>query len=301
MKFPQTTELYKFLQEKNIFPELQELREICKGGSSYNFLVRTAAVDYLLKLVPLKREEEYNRLISVLIQFNFVYVIKENVFSSYRMLALPYIHGHGLRYKDCTPKFVSNLCEEHDKLQKINLDTTYILPQQNSKQLSEELESLFFGNNKPMIRLIHKYFWLRFKAQLVNFGKTKEIIHGDFTANNIFVDEQQNAHILDVASLRYGYAGEDFAYLFLQLSGFRGLFGSIKRFLNLQREREAFGQKRIKPEQWFYGVQMFYLNNLRRHLRNKKKQTLRKEFCLFVSLMSYFRLKKAVLKGVSDD
>lgn len=301
MKFSQSRELKEFLQEKNIFPELLELREICKGGSSYNFLVRTAAVDYLLKLVPLQEEEAYNRLISILIKFNFVYVIKENVFSAYRMLALPYIHGRGLRYADCTPEFISGLSAEHKRLQEINLEPELIAPQQTASGLAEKTEMLFKKCRSLMSGLIYKYFWRRFKPQLREQKKTDEIIHGDFTSNNIFVDEQKNAHILDVASLRYGYAGEDFAYLFLQLSGFRGLCGRVKRFQNLQRERDAFGQKKITPEQWLYGVQMFYLNNLYRHLRNVKKQTPRKEFCLFVSLMGYFRLKKAVFKGVGDE
>lgn len=142
-------------------------------------------------------------------------------------------------------------------------------------------------------RLLGKYFWQKIKPELVCLESSAKFIHGDLTANNILLDKNGVPHLLDFEQIRYGYEIEDICYLFLQLSGFRGLWGRIGHFARLRKMIEPLLQNEISAEYWLYGVQLFYLNHLYRRLVNPKKHgSFRKEMCLLWSLRQYFRLSR---------
>lgn len=58
MKFAQSQELADFLRKEQIFPQILSVKEICVGGSSYNFCIKTVQGVFFLKLISAERERE---------------------------------------------------------------------------------------------------------------------------------------------------------------------------------------------------------------------------------------------------
>ena len=71
MKFAQSQELADFLRKEQIFPQILSVKEICVGGSSYNFCIKTTKGEFFLKLISAKRVEIYKLLKKILSQFEF--------------------------------------------------------------------------------------------------------------------------------------------------------------------------------------------------------------------------------------
>lgn len=294
MKFSRTKELSAFLHENNIFTNIQSIREICLGGSSYNFYVKTAQGQFFLKLISAEREREvFLHLKKLLQQLDFLYPLAQENFENYRMLAMPYIFGHKLRYGDCTPELFAHLRESYLTMQAAISEPQVVKPQQNMPQMIAKISSFLSKDNSLSARLLDKYFWQKIRPELVCLEKSTHYIHGDFTSNNIMVDRDKYPHLFDFEQIRYGYEIEDVCYLFLQLSGFRGLWGRLSRFEKLQQMSAPLFDEPIRQEYWLYGVQLFYLNNLYRRLNNtKKRKSFRKSMCLLWSLRQYFRLSR---------
>lgn len=294
MKFSRTKELSAFLHENNIFTNIQSIREICLGGSSYNFYVKTAQGQFFLKLISAERERDvFLHLKKLLQRMNFLYPLPQENFENYRMLAMPYIFGHKLRYADCTPELFARLRESYLTMQAAGASLETIKPQQNMPQMIAKISSFLSKDTSLSGRLLDKYFWQKIKPELVCLEKSPNCIHGDLTSNNIMVDKDNYPHLFDFEQIRYGYEIEDICYLFLQLSGFRGLCGRLSRFKKLQQMSAPLFAEPIRQEYWLYGVQLFYLNHLYRRLINPKKHSsFRKEMCLLWSLRQYFRLSR---------
>ncbi len=289
MKFADIKGLKEFIAKEKIFTNVIKITDICLGGSSFNFRVDTKNGSFLLKLLKSHRQATYNKLKYLLAKYGNFQPLPQERFGEYFMLAQPYISGHKLGYKDCTPQLIERLLSKHQIISALMLKDEYVLPQQTMSELSAQIDETLTHDNSLAGRLLNKYFWQRIKPELISLQPTNTYIHGDFTANNILIDSDNFPHILDVESVRYGYPVEDICYLFLQLSGFRGFFGNINRFHKL---------KKLCPysnEQYLYGVQMFYLNHLKRRICNQKKhKNFRKQMCLLVSLMQYFRVAKSL-------
>lgn len=294
MKFTKTKELFDFLQKNKIIPNIQVFREICLGGSSYNFYLKTTEGQFFLKLISAERERGiFLHLKRLLSQLDFLYVLPVEKFENYWMLAMPYVFGHKLRYKDCTPELFGHLQKSYQTLKSCKIQPEFIHPQQNMPQMIATISACLQKDKSLSGRLIYKFFWKKILPELVCLEESKNFIHGDLTSNNILVDKEKYPHLFDFERIRYGYEIEDICYLFLQLSGFRGLFGNLSHFIKLQQMSEPLFVQKISQEYWLYGVQLFYLNNLQRRLTNEKKhKSFRKEMCLLWSLRQYFKLSR---------
>ncbi len=297
MKFAKSKELSEFLRKKQIFPQILSIKEICVGGSSYNFCIKTAQGDFFLKLISVNSKNIYYKLKIILQQFDFLRKLPYEKFDEYYLLAMPYVAGHKLKYKDCTPELFAKLQAEYAKFQACGLAAEFIRPQQNMPKMIAKISECLQNDGSLAGRLLNKYFWQKIKPELICLESSTKFIHGDLTANNILVDESKTPHLLDFEQIRYGYGIEDVCYLFLQLSGFRGLWGRIGRFAKLQKMLQPLLQNELTQEYWLYGVQLFYLNHLYRRLINSKKHgSFRKEMCLLWSLRQYFRLSEYLHK-----
>ena len=293
MKFTQNQKLADFLRKKQFFPQILSIKEICLGGSSYNFCVKTIKGEFFLKLISAKQVEIYRLLKKILSQFEFLYLLPEEKFADFYLLAMPYVVGRKLKYKDCSPELFAKLQAEYAKFQNCSLAAEFIKPQQDMPKIIAKISACLQHDNSVAGRLLNKYFWRKIKPELVCLDGSTKFIHGDLTVNNILVDKDGIPYLLDFEQVRYGYEIEDVCYLFLQLSGFRGLWGRIGRFSRLRKMIEPLMQNEISAEYWLYGVQLFYLNHLYRRLVNPKKHSsFRKEMCLLWSLRQYFRLSR---------
>lgn len=293
MKFTQNQKLADFLRKKQFFPQILSIKEICLGGSSYNFCVKTTKGEFFLKLISAKQVEIYRLLKKILSQFEFLYPLPEEKFADFYLLAMPYVVGRKLKYKDCSPELFAKLQAEYAKFRNCSLSAEFIKPQQDMPKIIAKISACLQHDNSVAGRLLNKYFWRKIKPELVCLDGNTKFIHGDLTANNILVDKDGIPYLLDFEQVRYGYEIEDVCYLFLQLSGFRGLWGRIGRFARLRKMIEPLMQNEISVEYWLYGVQLFYLNHLYRRLVNPKKHSsFRKEMCLLWSLRQYFRLSR---------
>ena len=296
MKFDKIKEIENFIIENEIFENITYIREIYEGGSTYNFYVRTNINEYILKLIPNEKFDMYNRLVYILSTMNLFVPIKIDSFDNYKMLVITFINGRKLRYKNITDTLVKKLFMQYKKMQSCKIDKQYIRSQYISVDMAQDIQNKFDEDKSFIAGLINKYFFTKFKEQLYVKPKTNIFIHGDFTANNILIGKDNNPNLIDFDCLRFGYEIEDFAGLVLQLSGFRGLIGNIKYFkklYNLINKNSIYSK-----DDWIYGIQHFYLRSLRRwvHNSNKKKKTIRKGLCFFISLMGYFRLIKFLHK-----
>ncbi|MBR1825460.1 MAG: phosphotransferase [Alphaproteobacteria bacterium] len=262
------------------------MNEIYTGGSSYNFCILTQSGKYFMKLC--KNDKIFSKLKCLYLFHNVLHKVKNETFGQYKILIMPFISGQKIHYRHCSNRFIENLCSAYQKVQTCQINADFIAPMRNMQQLRSELETLFQAQKSILSQCIYKNIWKLMETEVLSLAESKAIIHGDFTANNILVTADEQPYILDWEQLRYGYAAEDFACLALELTGFRGLYGCLSRFERIMREINK--HLNISPQEWFYGVQVFYLSLLQRRLANRKKQSWRKQLCLWLIMRGYFRV-----------
>lgn len=299
MKFEKQENLRKFIIEKQLFSGFSGLKEIYTGGSSYNFRVKAGICrekesEFLLKL--LRDFEAWQKLSKILSVLEKKHDLPVDKFENYYLLAMPYIDGRKLKYSDCSPDLFKALLQKYDDMQYLNKPEIIIGEAHNLNRLLKNISEKLSQKEDIFSQLIKKYFVQKVRNELVCLKTETGVVHGDLTANNIMMDKQGRVHLLDYGSLRFGHPMEDFAGLVLQLSGFRGMFGSLRRFTRLKKMLD--NEEKYSLEEWLYGVQAFYLRTLLRHINNTKKwNNYRKKFCLLTSLTSYFRLAKIIRGG----
>ena len=159
MKFAQSQELADFLRKEQIFPQILSVKEICVGGSSYNFCIKTTKGEFFLKLISAKRVEIYRLLKKILSQFEFLYPLRLEKFADFYLLAMPYVIGRKLKYKDCSPELFAKLQAEYGKFQACDVAKEYIRPQQNMPKMIEKISECLQKDTSLAGRLLGKYFW----------------------------------------------------------------------------------------------------------------------------------------------
>jgi len=292
MNFPHSQNLELFLRQNNVFTDFEGIREIHAGGNSYNFCVQTKHKKYFLKLFS--DEQRFAKIYALCKLHNILYPSEFEDFAQYKLLIMPYLEGHKLYYEDCRQDFIEKLCRQYENVRNCQLDRQYIAAKRDMTQLCTELENLFQTRKGKIVRFLYKNIWKIIAPSLITLPETENVIHGDFTANNIMVTSDNAPVVLDWEELRYGYAAEDWCGLCLELAGFRGLYGSCRHLRRLCGIIQS--QIRISETEWLYGTQMFYVRMLIRRLNNSKKQSWRKQLCLLICIFSYFRAQK-VIKG----
>lgn len=290
MKFDDLHGLEQFIVKNEIFADYESIKEIEVGGASYNFCVQTKNERYFLKLLP--DNERFQKAQALCKMLKIFHPTKYEDFKQYKMLVMSYFDGRKVYYDDFTPDFTDKLCLQYKELLKRRLDAQFIAPQFDMKQLCSKIDDLLQKRNGLIIRILYKNFWNKILSDIVTLPKTQNVIHGDFTANNLMITKNNAPIILDWEGIRYGYAGEDWCGLCLELSGFRGFFGSSRRLKELCNMINS--QFHFSSKEWKYGFQMFYINLLLRRLNNDKKQSWRKQLCLYICLLGYFRVQKTV-------
>ncbi|MBQ9271819.1 MAG: aminoglycoside phosphotransferase family protein [Alphaproteobacteria bacterium] len=295
MKFPHVAELNQFIKEEHIFPDFKNAEEIFTGGNSYNFKINTTNDTYFLKIF--QSQNTFNKIKTLYLLYDMLYHTQTENFAGYKFLVMPYYDGHKLRYTDCTTfQFWKNFFASYNTLPSCQLPANFIEPMQNMLQLCAELEKIFSQSSGILNRFIYRHIWQRIKQDLIYLPTNNDLIHGDLTTNNILISADNKLHILDWEQLRYGYIVEDLCGLALELAGFRGLFGHTSRLKNIIKQMTQ--HIALPKSQWIYGMQIFYINLLKRRLANDEKQSLRKQFCLLLIVYGYFRALKT-LENVS--
>ena len=292
MKFSDVSGLKEFLRQT--VSGYCDLREIYTGGSSYNFKLTTKSGDYLLKLTD--KAEKYHKLKAVCSALYDIQCPIEQKFDQYYLLIMPYIEGKSLRYGVVNADLMHRLADAFRRLAQSDLPAQYILPQQSLAQLYQQVENIIARSDNRMERFVLEFLMNKMQKDRSDFKPVKQIIHGDFSANNIMVDQTGMPHILDFEAVRYGSSVEDVAFLMLQLSGFRGMLGSLRKFMFLKKLVEA--EHAYTREEWIYGVQFVYLNRICRRYGGQKKHTkqrnIRKNICFLLSILEYVRLRRVL-------
>lgn len=295
MKFQHTQEFYQFLQEAENIGQIDEFREICRGGSSYNFYLKNDSGEFFIKLLPDYPNQDFHfqKLKKIWQVSGYDFPLKQENFKEYKILMLPFFRGKKISYRDCSPEVLSRIIEAYNKLLKGSLPSECILEPLNFEKMYAEIEQMIEDNSIWMNHIFKRFFWQKFKKDLKALPKNYQVIHGDFTVNNILIDKQKNIHLIDFECLRYGYDFEDWGNLFLQLSGYRGYLGSFKHLTNLlDMWKKVNPQTPELDKKILQGIQMFYFKMLHHRLTNPKKRSLRKDFNMLVNLCRYFRLLK---------
>ncbi|MBR6411793.1 MAG: aminoglycoside phosphotransferase family protein [Alphaproteobacteria bacterium] len=292
MKFSNYTKLQEFVK-KELFPlSYQDMHEIYTGGSSYNFCVITSGGRYLLKL--LQNEDMFLKIKSLNKINGTLHKIATEDFLNYKLVLMTYFDGHRIHYKDFSEPVIRNFWKEYQSVNHFKLNKRLIGDQQDNMSQYNTVEQLLKKARWNIFGYCYDKILKIIKDDLICLSLPRQIIHGDLTANNILVARGENPHIIDWGSVRYGYACEDLASLILQLAGFRTPVGRISRFKKLFSSINKYAQ--LSSEEWFYGIQAFYLNLLKRRLSNAKKQTFRKNFSLLLVVLGYLRVRSFIIK-----
>ena len=298
MDFQQYKELENFIKSRQLVSGFVRMSEINFGGSSYNFCVTTETGKFLLKLM--KNETDYVHLQSVLDQLGIKGLpFQQHVWRQYFLLTMPFYAGHKLRYKDCSDEVLCRLWLVYaDFLQKAEImDRSLVL---GEGYIAEKVRMVdqSMQNYHGLFKNVLQHYWKMLERDISASERFfyKNVIHGDFTENNILIDEEHNIHMIDFDFIRKGNVAQDLAGLSLQLAGFRGLYGHIHHFKRLY----AFFQK-VHPlsyDDWLCGVRIFYLDIIQRRLNicSKTVHSIRKKICLLLILYGYFRIKKFLHK-----
>lgn len=288
MKFAYTKDLEQFIRDNHLFPDLVKFTEICVGGASYNFDIETAGGRYFLKLLE-EKGKNFEKIKYLCNHFNLLYPTDIEQFMNYKIIVMSYIKGKKMR-RNCSAELIHNLCLEYQKMQACQLKPEFIFPPKDIMQLKSEISAMLEKQTSFIYRFIAQIVWPQMTQSLTVPAVRNSLIHGDFTANNVLVADNDRPYILDWEQLRYGNGAEDWAGLILELSGFRGLCGSAKTFKRLFNEIAR--HLSYSAEEWQHGVHMFYFSWLRRKLENIRKQSLRKQICALICLLGYFRVIK---------
>ncbi|MBQ9035536.1 MAG: aminoglycoside phosphotransferase family protein [Alphaproteobacteria bacterium] len=289
MKFSHYNDLFNYLKDKNKDINIR-LEEIYDGGSSYNFRLHTTKNDYFLKLIEKSSQARIAKTMAVLPLFYSPKQLQLDEFTvrniTFNIIFMPYIDGHKLTAKQFTPQKIIDLQIMYKKLNNLKILDKYIYPQFNIIQMKNDIDELLKNSSDITYKMIDYLFWRKFKRQIIALPPSTQIIHGDLTMKNILLDSSNCLHLVDFELLRRGYITEDWAMLMLQLSGFSKLWGSVKQLKNFYKQMQCVCSD---SQQWLYGIQIYYMERLRRRLTDKrKKHNLRKNLCFLCSMMRYF-------------
>ena len=297
MKFSYFNKLLDFIKEKH-HNNFISLEEIYDGGSSYNFCLKTKEDKYFLKLIPQSDEQRIEKTLQLLKCFYGAQIAHPDELktadAAYCIMAMPYIDGHKLTAKQFTPSLYLQLQNTYQEMMAQSVPEKYVFPQQTLQDLKIKIDDTLRHSKGFAYKLIDILFWRQFRQRLVTLPAKTQVIHGDFTLKNILVDKTGKPHIMDFELVRFGYVTEDWAMLLLQLANFNKLWGNMAR---LKKDYALMQNLGADNQQWLHGVQMFYLERLRRRLTDvRKKHNLRKNLCFLCSLMRYFAVERLILK-----
>ncbi|MBQ8480926.1 MAG: phosphotransferase [Alphaproteobacteria bacterium] len=291
MKFARIEELEKFIRQNELFVGFKSMSEIYKGGSSYNFKIITDKGTYLLKL--LDHIGNYNRMRFMLEYLGENRALNLDEFDGYKLVAMPYYNAVKLRYNRLNSAVLKNLSDKYHQVFGAHLASDNVRPQIMMDNLQKEINEKISVSKNIGERLCMILFWNRIKNNLVKFPQTDNVIHGDFSQNNILISADNKIHLIDFDAIRYGYEIEDFAHNIMQICRFSSLFGSMKKFKKIYfMINEINGN--YSASMWLYGIQIFYLLSLLRwlDLTSNKKKGLYKSLCRIAGLCNYFRIEK---------
>lgn len=291
MKFAHIEKLEEFIRENKLFPDFESMSEIYEGGSSYNFKVFTRNKTYLLKL--LDHTGNYHRMLFMLEKLGDNYPLSISEFDGYNLVAMPYYKGDKLRYNRLNDDILQNLSKIYHSVFGPRLASDNIRPQIMMDKLQKEIDDKISSSKNFGERLCRILFWNKIKNNLIKLPQTDNVIHGDFSQNNVLISDDNEIHLIDFDAIRYGYEIEDFAHNTLQICRFSSLCGSMQKFKKIYALINEINGK-YSDTMWLYGIQMFYMLSLLRwlDLTNNKKKSLYKSLCRIAGLCNYFRIEK---------
>lgn len=305
--------LKEYLQQQIFKSDIVKFDAIGNGGSSDNFLCQTKELSCIVKLLPKYSEERAKRLCRILNtlkqnpDFHTAKLIGANeqnrfVFEERTGLLLTYAAGQKIRDAKLSPDILNFIMSNYRQFQKIKFDDDLILPfvspEEQHAKIAGHIIKLTENHQNFIKRKILNQMKIHndlISENLKNIPREgiARTIHGDFSLNNILLDNDK-AFLLDFEALRYGYAAEDMMFLVLSTILPHSVVLLPKKQLTTLllhlKNKEGFTKQEL-----LYGAGRYFQTLLsRRIFYSKFLQSLRKD-CLFIyHLRKYPKLIKII-------
>lgn len=302
--------LKAYLQQQIFKSEIVKFGAIGKGGSSDNFLCQTNELSCIVKLLPKNSEARAQRLCRILktlkqnpdfLTAPLIAINEQDcfMFEERTGLCLAYAAGQKIRDAWLSPKRLETIIANYRQFQKINFDTELVQPfispaEQHAKNVEHLVKLAESHKNFIKIKTLNQ---IKFYNDLIseNLQDIPEegmlrTIHGDFSLNNIILNNDDKAVVLDFEALRYGYAVEDMMFLVLSTVLPHSVFSLPEKqlttlLLHLKNKEGFTGQELL------YGAGRYFQTLLsRRIFYSKFLQSWRKDWLFIQHLRKYPKL-----------
>ncbi len=303
----------KFLADNILHTQTVKLQKLTKGGSSLNFRAKTEEGVYVIKLLlktALKKIQHISELLQELQHVPGFYTARQIFpnnrdyfeYDGYIGIVQTYINGRKIKSFELLPDFLAKVYKNYQLMQNVSFkNESIILPFRSGKELFED-------NKKQIAKLrltCHNFLQLKFLNIVEKYNeeifynciepnKPQTIIHGDFSLNNILLDDKQNVAFLDFEFLRYGYASEDFMMLVLSALLQHSVFFIQQQQLELLIKHLKL-QNGFSKEEVLYGIHKYFQFLIHRRLHNSKIfKSVRKNWLFVLYLKKYHLVLKTV-------
>lgn len=302
--------LKAYLRQQIFKSEIVKFGAIGKGGSSDNFLCQTKELCCIVKLLPKNSEARAQRLCRILkalkqnpdfLTAPLVAVNEQDCFMFEERTGLCLAYAAGQKIKDAwlSPKRLETIIANYRQFQKINFDTELVQPfisplEQHAKNAEHLVKLAESHKNFIKIKTLNqiKFYNDMIAEDLRNIPEVgiSKVIHGDFSLNNIILNNDDKAVVLDFEALRYGYAVEDMMFLVLSTVLPHSVFSLPEKqlttlLLHLKNKEGFTGQELL------YGAGRYFQTlAARRIFYTKFLQSWRKDWLFIQHLHKYPKL-----------
>jgi Ser/Thr protein kinase RdoA (MazF antagonist) len=277
--------------------QIKEFRELTRGGSSFNFRVRTDDGAYVVKLIPKERYETVLKLKSILriLKNNPSFLtadlietpVEAEVYEDFLILVITYIDGTRITPAALNATLLLSVIANYKAFERIDFSKENALfpiltPKDLYLQNQKAADNLKINASLYQRQVLQKIDRLNtlFYRLSPSLPCPTTVIHGDAGLDNMQLDRQSNTVFFDFERMRYGYPAEDAAELLCSALLERSFFFPRKRFRELAAVIQS--EANFSFSEWQYALNMHFLNALGRRLRSGKLfRSLRKDWLFF--------------------
>ena len=302
--------LKAYLRQQIFKSEIVKFGAIGKGGSSDNFLCQTNELSCIVKLLPKNSEARAQRLCRILktlkqnpdfLTAPLIAVNEQDcfMFEERTGLCLAYAAGQKIRDAWLSPKRLETIIANYRQFQKINFDTELVQPfispaEQHAKNAEHLVKLAESHKNFIKIKTLNqiKFYNDMIAEDLRNIPGVgiSKVIHGDFSLNNIILNNDDKAVVLDFEALRYGYAVEDMMFLVLSTVLPHSVFSLPEKQLTTLLLHLK-NKERFTRQELLYGAGRYFQTlTARRIFYTKFLQSWRKDWLFIQHLRKYPKL-----------
>ena len=275
--------LKSFLSTEVFNEEIDNLKNLNRGGSSTNFVCKTAQKKYLVKLLPASNPQRAERLSNILDSLKKIpqiytpYIVEFNqkqlfYFEKYIVIVIEFIEGKRIKHHQLNENVLNEIFNSYQHVKDLEIST---LPQINIKETY--LENIKLINNLKTKHI--GYFKKKILDMMYSFNEAINtdikleskpvVIHGDASLNNIMEDKNKKIVMLDFELMRIGYPCEDWAEFLISSLAQHSIFSfPDKKFAQLVVDVNKL--MNFSKMDWQYGINVYFLRLLNKRLKAKK-------------------------------